>query len=770
MTARATARTPADTTASTATVRAKVAPAAASDGAATKTPRVERPKRAGDAIKARPSKAAPPQNPTHEKPIANESGAIAAAPARDIDVPLHQLVLDDANVRKVRSAGGVGELAALIDAQGLLHRLAVVALADGRFGVIAGGRRLLALHKLASDGRWSAARPVECRLYDSAQAVEISLAENSGREAMHPADEAEAFLARVEAGQSVAQIAVRFGVAPLTVERRLKLARLAPRFLAMYREGNIASDMLHALALTDNHKAQEAVWDGLPTYRRDAWTIRRLLTEGAATAESHLARFVGVETYEARGGKVRRDLFANDDTGRSGIYLEAPGLLRQLAMDKLQAAAEEVRAEGWAWVEGLIDADRLALRGYGQQAPSERAPSDAEAGMLAALETERQRLNAAYDQNEAKVLQFEDDGDGNDAYEAEEVRLSGLLSDLDDRIDAARASLRVWTPEQMGRCGAMLRIDSDGTLVVHRGLLRREPAHDGACGAGTEDGDGLVSKAGRGSESGEAAEAGKRRAVFSEKLMRDLTAHRTAALQAALTQDVDVALATLVHRMVETVFDLYDRGNDIVRVTVRPTGDLALAEHASDYVHTPAAALLERAASDWGERLPRDPAATFRWLLAQERQTLLELLAYCTARSIDAIQGRERRRNQSDAIADALGLDMADWWTPSAANYLHSVSKAKAVEAVREASGIDCTKEVAAMKKSEAADYCAAKLEGTRWLPVPLRPLVAGPSQACADAQAEQEKNDGAEEALNRAGPDGDPVSDAGRDQPDQEA
>ena len=40
MTARATARTPADTTASTATVRAKVAPAAASDGAATKTPRV----------------------------------------------------------------------------------------------------------------------------------------------------------------------------------------------------------------------------------------------------------------------------------------------------------------------------------------------------------------------------------------------------------------------------------------------------------------------------------------------------------------------------------------------------------------------------------------------------------------------------------------------------------------------------------------------------------------------------------------------------------
>ncbi len=133
MTARATARTPADTTASTATVRAKVARAAASDGAATKTPRVERPKRAGDAIKARPSKAATPQNPTDTKPVTNESGAIAAAPARDIDVPLHQLVLDDANVRKVRSAGGVEELAALIDAQGLLHRLAILPASERAF-------------------------------------------------------------------------------------------------------------------------------------------------------------------------------------------------------------------------------------------------------------------------------------------------------------------------------------------------------------------------------------------------------------------------------------------------------------------------------------------------------------------------------------------------------------------------------------------------------------------------------------------------------------
>ena len=78
-------------------------------------------------------------------------------------------------------------------------------------------------------------------------------------------------------------------------------------------------------------------------------------------------------------------------------------------------------------------------------------------------------------------------------------------------------------------------------------------------------------------------------------------------------------------------------------------------------------------------------------------------------------------------IAEALGVDMADWWVPTTANYLGSVSKAKALEAVKEATRPDATKAVAGMKKPEAAAYCASKLEGSRWLPTPLRPLVAKP-------------------------------------------
>jgi len=246
-------------------------------------------------------------------------------------VPLERLVLSADNVRKVQREEGIVELAALIEAQGLLQRLCVVAQPDHRFAVVAGGRRLRALQLLAQEGRWPATQPVECKLYASEQAVQVSLAENSAREALHPADQMEAFRQLIEQeGLTIAQVADRFGVTPLTVERRLKLARLAPRFLDMYRADEIEPEQLQALALTEDHAAQEAMWDGLPPYDRDACTLRRIFNGHSCAGDSRWARFVGIEAYEARGGAVRRDLFANGDD-LSSIYLDDPALLQTLA-------------------------------------------------------------------------------------------------------------------------------------------------------------------------------------------------------------------------------------------------------------------------------------------------------------------------------------------------------------------------------------------------------------------------------------------------------
>ncbi|MDM0108009.1 hypothetical protein QTH97_23880, partial [Variovorax sp. J22R24] len=376
--------------------------------------------------------------------------------------------------------------------------------------------------------------------------------------------------------------------------------------------------------------------------------------------------------------------------------------------------------------------DSLALRRYQVEPQDERVPTPEEAQAIEALEAERERLSKAYHRNEDH-----EDSDADD-YEAEEERLSTALDDLEDKLDAARTALRGWTPEQMARTGALLRIDHAGRLTVHRGLIRPEGREARKGGADKDAGRSGSGVGGNGYGSGDEAEHGeressedtRRRPEFSEKLMRDLTAHRTAALQAALTQNPRVALVTLVHRMAETVFGQYSRGNDVVKVNVHLTSDYSLAQHATGYENSPAGAILGQAETAWGDRLPGNPEAMFAWLLGQDRETLLELLAYCTARSIDAVAGRECTRDQSDAIAEALGIDMADWWVPTAANYLGNVSKAKALEAVKEATGIDSTKAVAGMKKPDAIAYCASKLEGLRWLPAPLRASTAVPAAA----------------------------------------
>ncbi len=668
-----------------------------------------------------PTKAKASRNTTTPDAVA----AIDSA-ARDVLVPLDMLVVSDANVRRVFNEDGIAELAALIESQGLLQRLAVVAQArrllrrGGRWSTPARHAR-----RLVADGKWSASQPVECKLHDDARAAEVSLAENSGREAMHPADEMEAFRKLVAQGLTVAQVAGRFGVSALTVERRLKLARLAPRFLAMYRADEIEPDQLQALSLTEDHAAQEAIWDGLPAYDRDAWTIRRTLTEQSCAGDSRLARFVGIEAYEARGGVVRRDLFADGDDA-SSVYLDDPILLQTLAMEKLRALAEEVRAEGWGWTDCLTEGDNLALRSYGSEAQAEREPTPrGSPGPLRRWKPSRDRLAEAYEKNE-------EEGDPeSDEYESEEQRLSSAMDELDDKLDTARAASHAWTPEQMARTGALLRIDHMGRVTVHRGLIQpedRKAGKNSGTGAGRGAGGSGPSGSGFEAEGGddrEGVEDTKKRPEFSEKLMRDLTAHRTAALQAALTQNPHVALVTLVHRMAETAFGQYSRGNDVVKVNVHPTSDYSLAQNATGYENSPAGAILGQAETEWGDRLPGNPEAMFAWLLGQDRETLLELLAYCTARSIDAMAGRQRSRDQSDAIAEALGVDMADWWVPSAANYLGSVSKAKALEAVKEATGIDSTKAVAGMKKPQAISYCASKLEGLRWLPAPLRARAA---------------------------------------------
>ena len=283
-----------------------------------------------------------------------------------VNIPLNKLVGSPLNVRKT---GGqtIEDLAASIQAHGLLHNLVVTKATKGdKHQVIAGARRLAALNKLAKEKVLPKTFDVPCRVIDAEASTESSLAENTIRQAMHPADQFMAFQQLVADGLGFEEIAARFGVTATTVRQRLKLANVAPRLFELYRTDEINLDQLMALAVTDDHAAQERVWDSAQEWNRNPNVLRRALTETMVdVARDPRARFVGIEAYINAGGLIERDLFQPEHEG----YLTDPAKLDRLVAEKLEALAAEVRGEGWKWVEILPTAQYPDLTKFGRIYP-----------------------------------------------------------------------------------------------------------------------------------------------------------------------------------------------------------------------------------------------------------------------------------------------------------------------------------------------------------------------------------------------------------------
>ena len=266
-----------------------------------------------------------------------------------ITIPLNKLVPSSRNVRKT-GGQSIEDLAASIKAHGLIHNLVVTKAVKGdKHEVIAGARRLAALQKLAKEKVLPKTFEVPCRVIDAEASTESSLAENTIRQAMHPADQFAAFQQLVSDGLGCDEIAARFGVTATTVRQRLKLANVAPRLFGLYRADEISLEQLMALAVTDDHDSQERVWDSAQEWQKQPHALRRALTETMVDAANDpRARFVGIDAYINAGGLIDRDLFQPEHEG----YLTDPAKLDRLVAEKLESLAAEVRGEGWKWVPG----------------------------------------------------------------------------------------------------------------------------------------------------------------------------------------------------------------------------------------------------------------------------------------------------------------------------------------------------------------------------------------------------------------------------------
>ena len=525
---------------------------------------------------------------------------------------------------------------------------------------------------------------------------------------MHPADEFEAFSTLIAEGKGVEDVAARFGVSVLTVQRRLKLASVSPKLLALYRGEGINLDHLMALALTDDHAAQERAWFESKSWDRTPAALRRVLTAGEVEAVGNaLVRFVGVEAYEGAGGTVRRDLFDDHQSG----YLSDPELLRRLASEKLEALVVSVRAEGWSWAEARIDLESTTLRQFASCAHVLREPSTDEAVALSEL-----------DQREAELDQQSEAMRSTTTWSADEAeRINLEEQDIAARRKAVHDGLRTWAPEAMAHAGAIVTISREGDAEIIRGLVREADRKARTAGRKAQ-------RPGSASEQ-TAAEAlashvNRAKPEHSESLTRRLAAHRTAALQVLVSKNPQVALAALAMPFVTRLFG-DQRGYVTTALQVVPSLPAhALLSAADDLKASRAWQALEAAKATWRARLPQQRGAWFSWLTELPPAELSELLALCAALTLSAMSSQGDAR-ELHIISAAVGLDMADWWEPTAAGFLSHVSKAQIVQALKEA-GTDPSEDgVGDMKKDVLVVKAASRLAGKRWLPAGLRPRSA---------------------------------------------
>ena len=578
----------------------------------------------------------------------------AAGPGHgaEVVVPLNRLKASPRNARKVpHAAATIEALAASIRAKGVLQPPVVEVERDGEgaptggYLVVIGEGRRQALRLLAKRKQIKRTHPVRVIVDADNDPHEISLDENVTREAMHPADQFEAFhrLAE-EKGWKAEEIGARFGVSAHVVRQRLRLGSAAPELMAAYREGTLALDQLTAFCVSDDRERQVQVLAQVGP-NTPAYAIRRAMTEAKVPVGERRVRLVGVEAYEAAGGTVLRDLFTED---------------------------------GGGWLEDVVLLDRLVSETEGE----EMLPPEADV-RLTEIDAALQAFGPDYD----------------------------------------------YTPEAKARAGVMVILGYDGTPRYERGLVRAEdlspePPPWEAADPEPEAASGEAAAAAADADGGgaEGDEAGDGPAPLSDRLVMELTAHKTMGLRDAVQADAGAALATVVHALALQVF--YPGYGVWTPLQLRLTvgGLERLAPGVGD---TPAGRRVADRCEAWGARLPERPEDLWAVVAGLAPSEQLDLLACCAGVGLYAVRDPHDRRPeawaQAETLATAVGLDMSGTWSATAASYFSRVSKARVLEAVTEAVNAEEAGRIAGLRKAEMAEAAEGLVEGRGWLPPLLR-------------------------------------------------
>ncbi|WP_170117125.1 ParB/RepB/Spo0J family partition protein [Phyllobacterium sophorae] len=687
---------------------------------------------------------------------------------QDFFTTLDKLVMSKNNVR-ADDESPVDTLAASLLNHGQISALVVEP--DGkRYGVVAGGRRYRAFRDLLKRKLITKDFPIKVMFRrQGIDAAEISLAENVERKQMHPAEEAEIFRRLIEEEQaSRDQLAERFGVPLHHINRRLKLAKVAPQIIAAYKGGELTLMQTEAFAITDDHQRQVDYFERSQDWNLRPDLIRKALTDSAASLDgSNIAKFVGRADYESAGGEIVTDLFNED------VFFKDNALLTRLAEEKLDRAAKAVaRQEGWKWGLACLDYDYRVMERFGNihgelvpvETPEALELKGKQDELNAQIDAQERALAAPYTNDDGEFLSDEAEEAYSMVYENDE-KLSELYDERDTiaQLIGRAATIRRYKPDEIALAGIVCTIGHDGSVEVRRGLVEpedkprlaelqerarirnniiadrqtagEEEAADSGSAEAPDESEITAEIERRKAERAATEEAEKEQqreltADLSQALLGSLSLARTAALRATLADNQDVALR----------FGAYEFALHMRTAPMREHCPITEMHIGTSHLGEQAESLAGRAYEAHVERLrgglPCDEQALWDTLMDASTDEIMDIIAVGVAGTIDAHTPQidtfaRSRKKWADNLADRLNLDMREWWTADAA-FFGRVSKGVLVNAMAEAApeitGIQNPQKrdialaaLAKLPKKELVDKAAEAMSGSGWLPAPLR-------------------------------------------------
>ena len=144
----------------------------------------------------------------------------------------------------------------------------------------------------------------------------------------------------------------------------------------------------------------------------------------------------------------------------------------------------------------------------------------------------------------------------------------------------------------------------------------------------------------------------------------------------------------------------------------------------------------------WAQQFPENPRELWDVLTGFDSDSRDALFAHCVSLTVNGIHEAFNRQPKALAhagvLAEVLAVNVAEaGWVPTVDNYLGRVTKARIVEAVREAKGDDAADRIAHLKKGDMATAAEQLLAGTGWLPEPLRTRGVDTLVAAAEPETE---------------------------------